>query len=70
MTDLAQVGKAARVVATIPAGGGEGEVIVDLPVGGSQAYPARAFDPLEEHPAGSQVWVEEQNGRTLYVVSR
>lgn len=69
MTESSLIGRIARVVTAI-APGQEGEVMVDLPVGGTQAFPARAFDGKEESAAGEQVWVEEHTGRTLYVTKR
>lgn len=69
MTESSLIGKIARVVTAI-APGGEGEVIVELPVGGTQVFPARAFDGKEPSAAGEQVWVEEHNGRTLYVTRK
>ncbi len=44
----------------------EGEVIVPLQ-GGSQAFPARSYDPKAEFAAGERVVVLEQAGRVLYV---
>lgn len=69
MTESSLIGRIARVVTAIDPGG-EGEVIVDLPVGGTQVFPARAFDGKEVSATGEQVWVEEHTGRTLYVTRR
>lgn len=69
MTESSLIGRIARVVTPIEPGR-EGEVMVDLPVGGTQVFPARAFDGKEASTAGEQVWVEEHTGRTLYVTKR
>jgi hypothetical protein len=44
----------------------EGEVMVPLQ-GGSQAFPARSYDPKAEFAEGERVVVLEQAGRVLYV---
>jgi hypothetical protein len=67
--DVGLAGKMGRVITKIEAGQA-GEVMLPLDRGGSQAFPARAFDPKESIEEGAQVWVEEQNGRTVYVTTK
>lgn len=67
--DVGLAGKVGRVTAAINPGQA-GEVILALDRGGTQTYPARAFDAKESIEVGSQVWVEEQNGRTVYVTTK
>lgn len=61
------VGQTVRVTAAIR-NGEEGEVMGAL-LGGSQAFPARAYDPEEEFQDGERVLVVEVIGRTVYVTA-
>jgi membrane protein implicated in regulation of membrane protease activity len=58
-------GEVARVSATIKPNE-EGEVMVQIQ-GGTQAFPARSYDPKAEFAKGERVVVLEQAGRVLYV---
>jgi hypothetical protein len=62
---MSLVGEAARVSAAVRKDE-EGEVMVSL-AGGTQAYPARAYDPNTEFVAGERVLVLEEAGRVLYI---
>lgn len=67
MIDLGFIGTSGRVTAAIPPGG-EGEVMLRLPTGGTQTFAARAVDGSDEFKEGTLVWVSDQSGRTVYVV--
>ena len=58
-------GEVVRVCAAIKPNE-QGEVMVPLQ-GGSQAFPARSYDPKAEFGEGERVVVLEQVGRVLYV---
>lgn len=62
---MSLVGEEGRVCAPIR-DGEEGEVMVALN-GGSQAFPARAYDADTVFAEGERVLVLEEAGRVLYV---
>jgi hypothetical protein len=62
---MSLVGTTARVCAAI-AKGEEGEVMIPI-AGGSQAFPARAYEYDGEFEEGERVLILEEAGRTLYV---